>query len=269
MSDDGAAAVSCCSAFYEQDWVRQLADDSFHPGGPELTRRTVAAMDLPPGASLLDLGCGTGTTAIQLAQEFGLAVTGVDMSADNLMRARQRTEEALANTGQPLPRYLLGSAQNPPVAAGEIDGVLAECVFSLVPDQRAALTRCRELLRSEVTGRAGFTDMAIGPGLDPELAEAMAPWTCLQGARDEAGWRQVCTDAGFEVDALVDESEGLTQVVRKLKRRLLVLGAGQAFAADSIPLPFELETAKRWLDRFQEAVSDGAVRYLRVQLRPT
>jgi len=28
---------SCCSAFYEQDWVRNLAEDIFHPGGEELT----------------------------------------------------------------------------------------------------------------------------------------------------------------------------------------------------------------------------------------
>jgi len=45
-----AAEVTCCSAFYEQDWVRELTNDNFHPGGEELTRRTVAVMGLPQAA---------------------------------------------------------------------------------------------------------------------------------------------------------------------------------------------------------------------------
>ena len=50
------AGASCCTTFYEQDWVRVLANDIFHPGGAALTRRTAAAMSLPPGHRLLDLG---------------------------------------------------------------------------------------------------------------------------------------------------------------------------------------------------------------------
>jgi hypothetical protein len=36
---DSDQPVSCCSAFYEQDWVRHLAGDIFHPGGPDLTKK--------------------------------------------------------------------------------------------------------------------------------------------------------------------------------------------------------------------------------------
>ena len=49
---DSVQPVSCCSAFYEQDWVRHLAGDIFHPGGPELTKKTIAAMNLHPGAHI-------------------------------------------------------------------------------------------------------------------------------------------------------------------------------------------------------------------------
>ncbi|NNK33351.1 MAG: methyltransferase domain-containing protein, partial [Xanthomonadales bacterium] len=83
-------APSCCSTFYEQDWVRELAGDSFHPGGEALSRRTVEAMALPAGASMADLGCGTGTTALLLAGSYGLHVTGLDLSEANLERARTR-----------------------------------------------------------------------------------------------------------------------------------------------------------------------------------
>ena len=54
------AGASCCTTFYEQDWVRVLANDIFHPGGAALTRRTAAAMNLAPGHRLLDLGATAG-----------------------------------------------------------------------------------------------------------------------------------------------------------------------------------------------------------------
>ena len=76
-------SLSCCSAFYEQDWVRHLAEDIFHPGGEELTNRTVAAMNLPAGAAIADLGCGTGTTAMMLARYNDFRVSAVDISTAN------------------------------------------------------------------------------------------------------------------------------------------------------------------------------------------
>ena len=87
---------SCCSTFYEQDWVRNLAEDIFHPGGEELTNRTVAAMNLPAGAAITDLGCGTGTTAMTLARHYDFRVSAVDISAANIERAIQRMVPGLA-----------------------------------------------------------------------------------------------------------------------------------------------------------------------------
>ena len=81
---------SCCSTFYELDWVRHLAEDIFHPGGKELTNKTIAAMNLPAGSAIADLGCGTGTTAIMLARYYDFRVSAVDISAANIERAVQR-----------------------------------------------------------------------------------------------------------------------------------------------------------------------------------
>ena len=83
-------SLSCCSAFYELDWVRLLAEDIFHPGGKELTNKTIAAMNLPAGAAIADLGCGTGTTAIMLERYYDFRVSAVDISAANIERAVQR-----------------------------------------------------------------------------------------------------------------------------------------------------------------------------------
>ena len=247
-------SASCCSAFYEQDWVRALAEDSFHPGGAELTRRTVEAMRLPANAKLLDVGCGTGTTALLLSREFDVLVTGIDASAANIERAVGL--DAAAAVG-----FRSADAHSLPYADGEFDGVLAECVFSLLEDKRAALAELRRVLKPG--GRAGLTDMAIAGALPGDLADIAAPWTCLRDAVDEDAYRVMFSDAGFAVTEVADESAGITTLLRNVMRNLLVAGAG-GLLADGISL--DLGTMKYWLDRIASEVDRGTIRYLRFQL---
>ena len=85
-----ADTVSCCARFYEQAWVHELMGDSFHPGGIELSRRLFEQLRLAPGARVLDVACGTGTTAIDLCRRYDVEIVAVDFSALNIERARER-----------------------------------------------------------------------------------------------------------------------------------------------------------------------------------
>jgi len=53
----------------------------------------VKELALPPGAAIVDVGCGTGRHAIELASR-GYRVTGVDLSAAMLAEARKAAEAA-------------------------------------------------------------------------------------------------------------------------------------------------------------------------------
>ena len=59
--------------------------------GPS-TERLITELDLLPGMSAADIGCGTGDVACWRAGHVGTAgtVVGVDISADQLVIARQR-----------------------------------------------------------------------------------------------------------------------------------------------------------------------------------
>ena len=248
---------SCCSGFYEQDWVRFLAEDIFHPGGEKLTRKTVAAMKLPPGARLLELGCGTGTSARLLADEFGLEVSALDRSPSNVARAESRFA-----TASPGVKFYCADALSLPFAEATFDAALAECTFSLFPDQQIALGEAHRSLKPG--GQFAVTDMATGGPLPDDVASVLAPWTCLADAVDEERYAATFRAGGFDVVSVSDESWGLSELMLQLKRRLLLLGAGRLATQ---PLPeLDLTTIRYWLKRFKELVDEGAIRYLRFQL---
>jgi arsenite methyltransferase len=250
---------SCCSAFYELDWVRHLADDIFHPGGEALTRKTVAALNLPPGASIADLGCGTGTTAILLASQSDLQVSAIDISASNIKRATARAE----SLSRPI-RFLQSDVHQLPFLNQEFDAVLAECTFSLFPNQPKVLAEIRLVLRPG--GYLAITDMAIGGQLPADIAKVLAPWTCLADAVDQDAYGETFRAAGFYIEEMSDESLGLTQMVSLLKRKLLLLTAGNLMANRPVS-EFDPAVIRFWLDRFREEVDKGVIRYLRFQLR--
>ena len=60
-----------------------------HPGGRRSTEELFNLAQLRPGQKALDVGCGVGTTAIQMARRFGVAVTALDISPIMLDRARR------------------------------------------------------------------------------------------------------------------------------------------------------------------------------------
>ncbi len=95
--------------------------------------------EIPAGASVLDVGCGTGTLSVLLA-ERGCSVTGVDLSPRMVERAQAKAVRHDVSVD-----FLLGDASDPPVAPG-FDVVLARHVLWALPEPSAALDRWLTLL---------------------------------------------------------------------------------------------------------------------------
>ncbi len=77
--------------FWEQVWNGGHATTSMAAAPPH-PRVLSETMDLTPG-SALDVGCGAGAESLALAQA-GWQVTGVDLSAQALLRAAERAQAA-------------------------------------------------------------------------------------------------------------------------------------------------------------------------------
>lgn len=94
---------------------------------------------MPPApARVADLGCGTGSLSVLLA-EAGHQVQGLDQSAAMLEIATRKAEGLPAEFRQ-------GDAADPPYPAASCDVVLARHVLWALPDADAALARWVGLL---------------------------------------------------------------------------------------------------------------------------
>ena len=96
---------------------------------------------LPAPRHVTDLGCGTGTLAVLLAQA-GHDVRGVDLSDAMVAAARDKAAAAGVTA-----EFRQGDAAEPPYADGSTDVVLARHVLWAMPDPSAALRRWTRLLR--------------------------------------------------------------------------------------------------------------------------
>lgn len=92
-----------------------------------------------PGASVLDVGAGTGALSL-LAAELGYEVTALDLSPGMLGRAEIKAKERGLDERM---RFVVGSAMEPP--DGPFDAVMERHVLWTMPDPVGALGRWRQV----------------------------------------------------------------------------------------------------------------------------
>src|SRR3954454_13417603 len=98
-------------------------------------RRALAGTLPDPVARVLDVGTGTGSLALLIA-ELGHAVTGLELSEGMLERARSNADDAGASIV-----FVHRRAEEPP--AGPFDAVVERHVLWTVPDPVVALRAWR------------------------------------------------------------------------------------------------------------------------------
>ncbi len=93
-----------------------------------------------PGQSLLDVGCGTGYFSQQF-QHKGLQVTGLDISTDMLLFAKQHTRNI---------EYIQGNASQLPFADNSMDYCAAVTSLCFVPSAQQAIREMWRVARKSV-----------------------------------------------------------------------------------------------------------------------
>ena len=156
---------------------------------------------LGPDASVLELGCGTGATALTLA--LG---TGPYLATDIAPRMIALAHQRLAASPRPNLRFLVEDADaTASDLAGPFDAVLAFNLLHLLDDLDAATARCARVLRPG--GSVHHQDCVPGrdepadprPGRAPDAPVRLAPPVLVLRAADLVA---ACERQGLEVLAV-------------------------------------------------------------------
>jgi SAM-dependent methyltransferase len=168
----------------------EAADHGLADPGCREAWRTLLLEHLPPApARVADLGCGTGTLALLLAEE-GYAVDGVDFSPEMVRRARDKAGDVA--------RFVEGDAAAPPLEPASYDVVLSRHVLWAMPSPADALDRWTALLRPG--GRLLLVEgsWSTGAGLTAEqtvdLVERSGREAHLRRMPEPVFWGRVITD---------------------------------------------------------------------------
>lgn len=228
------------SALWESESFRRVAGDVWRPGGTALTLRGLELCrklcglmpnSLVPNSLVLDLGCGCGAT-LGLLRQAGYRVMGLD---------RQVQPGAVSEAGEDGGQIIRADVARLPLAAGSVDGLVCECVLSLLTDPQDVLRQCLRVLRpggvllfSDLTRRdaqgSAMPEPARGSGQNSATCGGMQPdgialnfsatqgtgASCMEGARPAALWEQYLRQAGFQIATYEDHSRALVELAARM-----------------------------------------------------
>jgi SAM-dependent methyltransferase len=197
---------ACCAGVYSSAAARFLLGDSFHPGGAKLTSHLIAALRVGPGDSVVDVACGPGASALQLANECGCEVIGVDLVVP------ETSPDARV-------QFLQGDAEALPLGTASVDGGLCECALCTFPDKTTAVHELARVLRPG--GRVAIADVVAERRRLPEQLLGLDSWVaCIADARPLDELAELLKAAGFELEQMERHDAELAQLLDGIEARL-------------------------------------------------
>jgi arsenite methyltransferase len=250
-----AQAKACCAATYGSDVVALLLGESYHPGGLALTRRLADRLDLRPGRPVLDVAAGRGATALLLAREYGVEVTGIDLSDANVALA---SGAAQATGLADRVRFEVGDAERLPIADAAFEAVVCECAFCTFPDKPTAATELARVLCPG--GRLGITDVTVDRDRLPDELTGLGAWVaCVADARPLHEYAALLTTAGLTVVHTESHTPTIAAMLDQIEARLTLVRITARERAEAVGLDFTRAPAV--LAAARTAVADGVLGY--------
>jgi SAM-dependent methyltransferase len=198
------AADARKARFWDRIARKYAADPIADPAGYEITLQRILGL-LSPQHEVLEIGCGTGTTALRLAHA-SRRYLATDVSPGMIAIARER-QAAAARRGPPLPQlqFARADAERLDHAREGFDVVLALNLLHLVEDLDQAVAQAARALRPG--GRLISKTPCIGE-MNPLIPRVALPLMRLVGKAppvlnfDGAALQAAMTRQGLVIEAV-------------------------------------------------------------------
>lgn len=195
--------------------------DALRPGGLDLTKRVLQIAGIGESSEVLDIACGTGMTALFIAEQYHSGVVGIDLSQKMVVSSHTRIKGMELELSHRV-RFVLCTAEDLPLADSTFDTVTCECSFTLVDSKRVA-EEMRRVLKPG--GKALITNIFLREGVNER--RTLTPLThCMATAKPLGEQVDFLKQAGF-CDVYTEDH---SQVINELALRMMMkLGWSKKF----------------------------------------
>lgn len=193
---------ACCTSDALPDWHKAILADIEEE---VLEKFYGCGSPIPPllaGATVLDLGCGSGRDAYVMSRLVGPSgrVIGIDMTEEQLAVAQKHVETHTRRFGYDEPNVSFRHGYIEDLAAagiedGSVDVVVSNCVINLSPDKPSVLSEVFRVLKPG--GELYFSDVFSGRRIPAALTEDPVLYgECLSGALYVEDFRRLLAGLG-------------------------------------------------------------------------
>jgi ubiquinone/menaquinone biosynthesis C-methylase UbiE len=169
-----------------------LGKKLIHPGGRRSTEELFELANIEPHHKVLEVGCGPGTTAAEIAERFGANVTAVDIDPRMLEKARATVEARGLQDRITIDRQDIQALAYPD---DSFDRVIVEAVTMFVDLQAAA----REVVRvCRPGGIVADHEFIWRKTPTPGIRRAFQVEVCRMEFETAEMWEDVYRKAGLE-----------------------------------------------------------------------
>lgn len=203
---------ACCATGGPALWLRPLLENVH----PDVTSRFYGcgypipeALD---GATVVDLGCGTGRDVYVLSQLVGQGgqVHGIDMTPNQLDTARETAAWHMDRFGFSTSNVAFHEAyiedlSELPIADASVDVVVSNCVVNLSPRKDLVMREVARILKPG--GEFYFADVFADRRLSAEVATDPVLYAeCLGGAMYTGDFLALARRAGFHDPRVIEDA---------------------------------------------------------------
>lgn len=142
------------------------------PGGPGNVAKMLRGM-ARPGDRILDIGCGIGGPAFEMARAFGVQVVGIDLEQPLVERATRAAEKLGLSQRCEFRQVEVGPL---PFADGGFDIVVSAGALTQTSDKAAVFRECLRVLRP-----GGHISLYDWTKSDAKLSDDMRYWFRMEG----------------------------------------------------------------------------------------
>lgn len=192
--------------------VFEAGDEELPAATARLTALMARAARTAPDLEVLDVGCGTGAPACELAREHGVRVTGITTSAAGVAAARERA--AAASLADRVTFDLRDGMDNG-FADASFDRVWVLESSHLMRERDRLIAECARVLRPG--GRLALCDIVLMRAMDfQEVKRLRKPLALLREVFGDARmeplgeYRRLAQEAGL----VVEQADDLTSATR-------------------------------------------------------